>query len=108
VSAVDWREEALIARAALYLLKVATARPDLPRLDAWIRAHVEVTTVMDHGYPGERMGDPEWEDLDWRRDTLAIMIDHSSPQRNLGLARNPYAPPWPTFRARVLALLDGP
>lgn len=69
MSTLGWREDALMARAALYLLMVATARPDLPRVESWQRAHVEVTTVMERGYPGERMSDPEWEDLDWPEGT---------------------------------------
>lgn len=105
MSAVDWREEALIARAALYLLKVATARPDLPRLDAWIRAHAEVTAVMGHGVRalGCDCG-AQWDDLVWRHDTLVIMVtDHSAPDAPALASTH-----WRIRRSAILALLDGP
>lgn len=101
---VDWREEALVARAALYLLKVATARPDLPRVSAWERARAMVIATMDHACSGPRRAcDEQWADLDWRRDTLTIMTrDHDVTLDGLD------ASAWRTFRPRVLALLDGP
>lgn len=104
MSAVDWREEALIARAALYLLKVASARPDLSRLDAWIREHGEVTAVMGHGVRalGYACG-AQWDDLRWRHDTLVVMVaDHSA------VSPRDVQPHWRVRRNAILALLDGP
>lgn len=100
MSDVDWREEALIARAALYLLKVATARPDLPRVDAWRREHLEMCERMEFSCVGgkDMMCEDEWTSHDWRRDTLEIAghVDEPQPDHSS------------TFRARVIALLDGP
>lgn len=102
----DWREEALVARAALYLLKVATARPDLPRVDAWHRESAIVSAAMAHGCTGTgRICSDEWRDLDWRRDTLAIMTtDHLSDEEVVMVGGDH----WRTFRTRILDLLDGP
>lgn len=93
-----WRDEALAARAALYLFKVAAAHPHLTRHDAWMRERWTVLAHLVHGCR-EPMGEAEWRAWDWRRDTLESMVLY---------ADTPLAPGGPIFRhrARILALLD--
>lgn len=105
MSTLDWREDALIARAALYLLKVATSRPDLTLHDAWRRELAQMHGALDWGV--SRMGDDEWTAADWRRDVLAIMTHYP----DLYSQSMEYFPDEETarinrYRARVMALLN--
>lgn len=94
-----WRDEALAARAALYLLKVAAAHPHLTRHDAWMRERLTVLAHMEHGCR-EPMGEAEWRAWDWRRDTLELMVLFAGTPL---MATGPIA----RHRARIMALLDG-
>lgn len=103
--AEGWREAAITARAALYLLKVAAARPDLTPHDAWRRELMQVHGAQ--GWGVSRMDDDQWTAVDWRRDTLAIMTHHDYPYSQV----MEYFPDEETarlnrFRARVMALLN--
>ena len=98
--AEGWLNEAFAARAALYLLKVATARPDLPRVCAWERELKQIHSIMARpDLP--RMCDEQWDSWDWRRNTLTIATHYRDPRR-------PDVEEESTtrFRARVMALLD--
>ncbi len=103
--AEGWRDAAIHARAALYLLKVATARPDLTPHDAWRRELAQIHGALDWGV--SRMGDDEWSANDWRRDALAIMTHYP----DLYSQAAEYFPNEETarinrYRARVMALLN--
>lgn len=103
--AEGWRDAAIAARAALYLLKVAAARPDLIPHDAWRRELVQMDGAMNWGV--SRMGDDEWIATDWRRDALAVMTHHPSPYNQAA----EYFPDEERdrlnrYRARVMALLN--